>query len=228
MSIIITLYSMTITIGSYLFSRMISKKYGSPLTSPVFLSTVFVIIILLFSHISYEEYSLAKEVLTFLLGPATVALAVPLYKQRKQLLRYLIPACIGLITGTVSTIFSALFLAKLFQLSDWVMRALSLKSITIPVASEVAKIIKGDEVLVAAFVMTTGMIGAMFGPWLMNVIKINDPFSRGLSMGTIAHGIGTAEVVKEGELQGAISAVAMGLAAIFTSLIIPSIITYLI
>ena len=184
--------------------------------------------ILLISHVSYVEYHLAKEIMTYLLGPATVALAVPLYRNRGLLKTYFLPAIVGLSLGTIATIVSAVYIAKMFHLAKWMLTSISIKSVTIPVASEVSKIIGGDTILVAAIVMITGMCGAMFGPWLMGLFQINHPFARGLSLGAIAHGIGTAEAAKEGELQGAIAGVAMGLAAVLISTVLPFVLPYLI
>ena len=98
--------------------------------------------------------------------------------------------------------------------------SLTIKSVTVPVATEIGKIIKANVSLIAAFVIITGMIGAMFGPKLLTMFKIHHPFARGLSIGTIAHGIGTAEAVKEGEIQGAVAGAAMGIAALLISLIL--------
>ncbi|WP_226087898.1 LrgB family protein [Mesobacillus sp. S13] len=223
METLLTIFSIIITLLAYLFARKAAGKYPSPLTSPVFLSTVIVITVLLLLNISYKEYEPGSAIMTYFLGPATVALAVPLYRQRKIISAYAVPALSGLIAGIVSTILSAVFIAYLLNLSDLILVSLTIKSITIPVASEVARIIGADSILVAAFVMITGMIGAMIGPFLMNSMKIHDPFSRGLAIGTIAHGIGTAEAAREGELQGAVSGAAMGMAAIITSLFLPTI-----
>ena len=217
----VTIFSIIITLLSYIFARKAAGRYPSPLTSPVFLSTVIVIAVLLMLNITYEKYKPASDIMTYLLGPATVALAVPLYRQRKMISENLVPALFGLFAGTVTTILSAVFIAQLLNLSDLILVSLTIKSITIPVASEVAKIIGADSILVAAFVMVTGMLGVMIGPWLMSSLKICDPFSRGLAIGTIAHGIGTAEAAREGELQGAVSGAAMGMAAVITSLLLP-------
>lgn len=218
---LVTIFNIIITLMAYILARKASGKYPSPLTSPVFLSTVIVITVLLVLNIPYKKYEPASDIMTYFLGPATVALAVPLYRQRKVIKANLVPALSGLLAGTVSTILSAVFIAHLLNLSKVILVSLTIKSITIPVASEVAKIIGADSILVAAFVMITGMLGAMIGPWLMNALKIEEPFSRGLAIGTIAHGIGTAEAVREGELQGAVSGAAMGMAAILTSLFLP-------
>ena len=106
--------------------------------------------------------------------------------------------------------------------------SLAVKSITVPVATEVGRILKGNISMIAAFVIITGMFGAMFGAKLLNCFKIDHPFARGLAIGTISHGIGTAEAVKEGEIQGAVAGAAMGMAAIATSFILPYIAIYLI
>ncbi|WP_151681750.1 LrgB family protein [Weizmannia acidilactici] len=220
-SSIATLYSIFVTVFVYLLSLRLSKKYPSPFTTPVFFSTVAVILILLASHVPYKEYLPAKGLMTYFLGPATVALAVPLYKNKAILLHYSMPVLGGMLSGSVLTVGIALILAKVFRLSNYIFASLAVKSITVPVASEVAKIIGGNQVLVAGFVMITGMLGAMFGLKLLTWAKIDDPISRGLALGTISHGIGTGEAVKEGDLQGAVSGVAMGLTAILTSFILP-------
>ncbi|GIN84208.1 membrane protein [Heyndrickxia sporothermodurans] len=228
MSSIITVYSIILTMIVYWFSLKIAKRLPSPFTSPVFLSTFIIIIILILSHVTYLNYTPAKNILTYLLGPATVSLAVPLYKNRDLVYKNLFPVFVGMITGTLMTITSAIVLGKIWSFSNQILSSLSIKSITIPVASEVSKIIGANEQLVAAFVMITGMFGAMFGPKILDIFKISHPLSRGLSLGTISHGIGTAEAVREGDVQGAISGVAMGVSAIFTSLIIPYLLPWLI
>ncbi|WML40156.1 LrgB family protein [Neobacillus sp. OS1-2] len=224
----ITLYSILLTVSAYLFTRFLGKKYSSPLTSPVFLSTLIIIFLLVVSNISFDEYRPAKMIMTYLLGPATVALAVPIYKNRNMFKKYFWAALVGLSIGIVTTITSAIILAKWMNLSEMFIRAFTVKSVTVPVATEIGKIIHGNISLIAAYVIITGMIGAMFGAKLLSVCKINHPFARGLSIGTIAHGIGTAEAVKEGEVQGAVAGAAMGIAAVLTSFIIPIIIGFIV
>ena len=191
------------------------------------MSTTIIIILLIVSNISYEEYIPAKKIMTYLLGPATVALAVPIYKNRHLFAQYLEAAVVGFTIGIVSTLGSALLLAQFFQFTKMFILALTVKSVTVPVATEIGRIIGGDTSLIAAFVIITGMIGAMFGPKLLNGLNIDHPFARGLSIGTISHGIGTAEAVKEGEIQGAVSGAAMGISAVVTSIIIPYLIPLL-
>lgn len=221
MNTIITVYSILLTISIYLLSLQLAKKYSSPITTPVFISTSVIIILLSLCHITYQDYGFAKTIMTYFLGPATVALAVPLYKNRHLLFSNLFPAFVSILLGTLLTIMSAIILGSLLNLSKHIIAALSIKSVTIPVASEIARIIGTDQYLVTAFVMITGMFGAMFGSKLLSILHISTPFARGLAMGTISHGIGTAAAVKEGEIQGAVSSVAMGVSAMITSLLIP-------
>jgi putative effector of murein hydrolase len=224
----ITLYSILLTVSVYCFSRFLTKKYPTPLTSPVFLSTVIIIMILAVSKVSYQEYTPAKTIMTYLLGPATVSLAVPIYKNRELFLKNIVAAISGLFIGSVSTIAAALIMAKALHLSKFYLLGFSVKSVTVPVATEIGGIIHGNISLIVAYVIITGMVGAMFGVKLCKWFKIDHPFAQGLAIGTIAHGIGTAEAVKEGEIQGAVSGAAMGIAAVLTSFIIPYIINFII
>lgn len=221
MSIGITLFSMMLTISVYILSLWVFKKRPSIFTMPILFCTIVIIAVFVIGGISYEEYHLAKEIMTYLLGPATVALAVPLYKQRKMIKKNMLPIMVGMMLGTIVTIGSAVAMAIWFGLSDVMIRSLSVKSITIPIADEVAYILDANPTLVAGFVMITGMFGAMFGSVLLNIAKITHPVARGLSFGTMAHGIGTAQAMNEGEIQGATSGIAIGLAGIFTSVFLP-------
>ncbi|WP_309143124.1 LrgB family protein [Domibacillus sp. A3M-37] len=216
-----TILYIALTVLVYLGARVISMRFPSPFTTPVFTSTVVVIAILLAFNGSYEAYTPAKDIMTFLLGPATVALAVPLYHNREVLLERLVPAVVGLVVGTMSTIASAVGLSAAFGLSETIQATAAVKAVTTPVAIEAALIIGGDPSLAAAFVMTAGIFGAVFGPFLLNVFHIKDPFSRGLGIGTVSHGIGTSQAVLEGPVQGAVSSAAMGVASIITSLVLP-------
>ena len=217
----VTIFSIVVTVSAYALSRAVAHRYPSPLTTPVFFSTVVTIIVLLATGIHASDYAPAQQILVFLLGPATVSLAVPLYKNRRTLLTNTLPAVGGLVIGTVTTLTAAVLLARLLGLPSVIRTSISIKSVTAPIAIELAPIIHGSPTLTAGFVIVTGMIGAMLGPWLMNVTGIHDPLARGLALGTISHGQGTAQAVIEGELQGAAAGIAMGLAAVLTSVVAP-------
>jgi predicted murein hydrolase (TIGR00659 family) len=220
-AIIVTGFAIAVTIGAYALSLAARRRYPSPLTTPVLFSTVIVIAVLLMAGVSFPDYRPAKEIMTFLLGPATVALAVPLYKNRGAFLTQLVPAGLGLLAGSLGTMIVAGLAARILGFSPELLSSIAIKSATVPIAVEIARIVHGDPTLTATFVVITGMIGASFGPWLMDCLGITHPISRGLALGTISHGQGTAQAASENELSGAIAGVAMGLGAICTSLAAP-------
>jgi putative effector of murein hydrolase len=165
--------------------------------------------------------------MTFLLGPATVALAIPLYRKRQTFFRNLVSAGAGLLAGSLGTMIAAGLLARKIGFTPELVSSITIKSATVPIAVEVAKIIHGNPTVTAALVVITGMIGASSGPWLLDRLAITNPISRGLALGAISHGQGTAQAATECELSGAIAGVAMGLGAVCTSLAAPWIVAVL-
>ena len=228
MRLLLALSGIGVTVLAYALSRFVGKRYPSPLTSPVFFSTPLVIAVVLLSGMQLGDYRPAKDIIVSLLGPATVALAVPLYKNRQALLDNLLPVSIGLALGSLSTLVIAAVIARLFDLPQVIRASVSIKSVTAPVAIELAPMVNGDSTLAAAFVIATGIIGAMLGPWLMDKAGIHAPLARGLALGTISHGQGTAEAVIEGEVQGAAAGIAMVLAAILVSFVAPILVPVLV
>jgi len=223
----LTLYGIAVTAGMYALSRRLTRRWPSPFTSPVFFTTLATVLILALSRVQFSEYAEAKEILTFLLGPATVALALPLYRNRRLLVANLVPAIAGLLAGSLATMLSAVAVAKALGFSRTLVRSISIKSVTAPIAVELAVLIQADPALTVAFVIVTGMIGVMLGPWLLDRAGIRSPLARGLALGTISHGQGTAQAALESELSGAIASIALGVAAVFTSLVAPHLLVYL-
>jgi predicted murein hydrolase (TIGR00659 family) len=217
----VTAFGIAVTIGAYALSLLARRRYPSPLTTPVLFSTVIIISVLLVTGISFSDYQPAKTIMTFLLGPATVALAIPLYKNRQTFFRNLVPAGIGLLAGSLGTMITAGLIARLFGFGPELVSSIAIKSTTVPIAVEIARIVHGSPTLTAIFVVITGMIGASLGPWWMDRLGITHPVSRGLALGAISHGQGTAQAATESELSGAVAGVAMGLGAVCTSLAAP-------
>lgn len=216
-----TLFWILITIAVYMLSRKLSFKWASPFTNVVFLSTLTLILFLLTSGQTYETYAPAKDAITTLLGPATVALGLPLYRNLPILLARAKRALGAILLGTLSTIFVAVSLGTVLKLTDHVLLALSVKSVTSPIALELARQLQGDAALAASVAVACGILGAMLGPVILSLFNVSDPFTRGLALGTISHGIGTAQAATEHPLSGATGGAAMGLTAIFTSFILP-------
>lgn len=214
-------FGVALTLLAYYVSRRLTQRFHSPFTAPVLFGTATIVAVLLLSGHGLAQYQPARNVITFLLGPATVALAVPVYRQRALLLRHAQPALLGILVGSLATALTAIGLAMLMGLTDEVVRSVGMKSVTAPVAIEISRILHGNASLTAAFVIATGTTGAVLGPWLMNRLGIVEPFARGLSLGAVSHGQGTAQAVFEGPLQGAVASIAMALVAMAASFVGP-------
>ncbi len=223
----LTTFTIMLTVVLYIISRKIWLKTQNALLAPLLLSTTAIILVLLSSGITFEQYKPGKSIMTFLLGPATVGLALPLYQNRRVLRSAFIPILIGIVCGSITTLTTAVLLAKWSGLDAILIASIATKSITAPIAIDIARIIGGDPAIAVAFVVFTGTLGSMIGAGFLSLCKITDPVARGLAMGVTAHGQGTATILHEGQTQGAMAGVAMALAAIFTSFIAPFFIPWL-
>jgi predicted murein hydrolase (TIGR00659 family) len=210
-----------LTVGCYLATRWIYLTYKHPLLNPVFLSTLLIIASLKSGNLSFAQYQPAKEAMTFLLGPATVALALPLYNNRAVLRSHALPVLCGVVAGSLATMATALVAGRLLGFAKGLLLSLGPKSVTVPIAVEISRIAGGDPTLTAAFVVATGMIGSILGPMALSALRVKNPVARGLALGTVSHGQGTAVALLEGETAGAMGGVAMAIAAVFTALIAP-------
>ena len=210
-----------LTVAAYLATRRIFLAYRYPLLNPVFLSTLLIIAALKTGGFTLEQYQPAKEAMTFLLGPATVALALPLYNNRAVLKSCALPVVSGVVAGSLTTMAAALVAGRLLGLDQGVLLSLGPKSVTVPIAVEISRIAGGEPTLTAAFVVATGMIGSILGPVTLSLLRVAHPVARGLALGTVSHGQGTAVALLEGETAGAMGGVAMAIAAVFTALIAP-------
>jgi putative effector of murein hydrolase len=219
--LVFTLGSIVLTIGAYRFSLAVRQRWAHPLTTPVLFSTAVVVGMLLLVRVDVAAYEPAKNLMTFLLGPATVALAIPLYRNRAAFGRELLAAVLGLVAGVAVTMSLAILCARAFRLGPNLEATLAVKSATTAIAIEVARIVHGDPALAAGFVVCTGTFGAAVGPWLLDQVRVRDPIARGVALGAIAHGIGTAQAATESELSGAVAGVSLGLGAILTSAFAP-------
>ncbi|MDO9127190.1 MAG: LrgB family protein, partial [Parvibaculum sp.] len=160
--------------------------------------------------------------LIWLLGPATVGLAVPLYRNFARVRSALVPMAVSLVVGSAVAVLSAVLIGDAMGASMETVRSLAPKSVTTPIAMGIAEEIGGYASLTAAFVIITGVIGAVFGAAFFNMLRIRDPRARGFAMGIAAHGIGTARAFQEGEVTGTFSGVAMALNGIVTALLLPA------
>ncbi len=204
--------------------RVQRRARGHAFAHPVAWSIVILVVLLEVTKLPYATYFASARLLHFLLGPATVALAVPLARELPRLRRLLWPIAAGLLAGNLSAACSAIFLAKILGASRSVTLSLAPKSVTTPIAMGISEKIGGLPSLTAVLVITTGVIGAVLGPWFLDRLGIDDPTFRGTAMGVSAHGLGTASIYQESSEAGAFSGLAMGLSGLITALMLPALV----
>lgn len=216
------LLGLTMTLGAYLLGDWIYRRTNKhPLFNPVLLAIIVLVAVLSATHTPYPTYFDGAQFVHFLLGPATVALAVPLYFNFSKLRRLWLPLLGGLIAGSLTAAISAIGIAWLLGASPQTLISLAPKSVTAPVAMGIVEKLGGLPSLTAILVVSTGILGAVLGPWTLNVLRVRDEAIRGFSIGVASHGIGTARAFQESEEAGAFSGLAMGLNIVATALMLP-------
>ncbi|AZG13465.1 MULTISPECIES: LrgB family protein [Cupriavidus] len=216
------LIGLTATLIAYVFAfRIYERAKFSPLANPVMISVAILVTVLTVTGTPYKTYFDGAQFVHFLLGPATVALAVPLYTQLPKLRSNVLPLLVGLLAGSVAAVVSAVGIAYLLGASPEVVRSLAPKSVTIPIAMGVSEKIGGLPSLTAVLVMATGIIGAVSATGLLNLLRVRDYTVRGFATGVAAHGIGTARAFQVSQEAGAFSALGMGLNGVLTAILVP-------
>ena len=216
------LLGLTATLAAYGLAYRVSRAARfHPLANPVALSVLLLGTALHLSQPPYARYFEGAQFVHFLLGPATVALAVPLYEQTARLRRLAWPLLAGLVAGSLAGAISAVGLAHALGASPQTLASLAPKSVTTPVAMGISQALGGLPSLTAVLVVITGVLGATMGRWLFDRMGLHDPAVRGFALGVAAHGIGTARAFQVDETMGAFAGLAMGLTALFSALFLP-------
>jgi predicted murein hydrolase (TIGR00659 family) len=210
------------TLAAYLAGDWLFRRAGrQSWANPVMLAVLMLAVLLWLTGTSYATYFEGAQFVHFMLGPATVALALPLYDNLPRVRRAALPMLAGLLAGSGVAVLSALAIARAFGIEGSVLASLAPKSTTAPVAIGIAEALGGQPTLTAALVLLTGIFGAIVVTPLLNALKIRDWRARGFSVGVAAHGIGTARAFQVNETAGAFSGIGMGMNAVLTAVIAP-------
>lgn len=213
---------LTLTVGAYALAHwLFMASHGFALLNPVLIAVLIIVATLLATGTNYATYFEGAQFVHFLLGPATVLLAIPLHAQAKRLRRQWLPLSIALVIGSASAIVSALVIGRLLGLDAEVVASLLPKSATTPVAMGVAEQVGGEPSLTAVFVILTGITGAVAGVPMLKALGERDPDIKGFATGVAAHGIATARAFQHSERAGAYAGLGMGLNAVLTALLVP-------
>ena len=213
---------LTVTIAAYLLALWVYRRFGmNPLLNPVLVSVSILIVLLLATKTPYPTYFEGAKFVHFLIGPATVALAIPLYAQLGKLKTMWRSIGFALLVGSLTAIVSAIGLVWWAGGSKPMMIALAAKSATLPIAMGVTERVGGEPSLTAVAVALTGISGAIIARTLLNLFRFDNPAVRGFALGITAHAIGTARALQVNPTAGAFSALAMGLNGVATALLVP-------
>ena len=214
-------WGVLLTLAAFALGAFINRRTGKAIFNPLLLGTVFVIVFLSVCGIPYEDYKASAAPVSYLLLPATVSLAVPLYEKWALLRKNLMAIVMGILAGTMASLGSVLVMALLLKLDHSQYITLLPKSVTTAISMDVSRELGGIAALTGAIVILTGILGALMAETVCKVCKITHPIAKGIGIGTAAHAVGTSKALQMGEVEGAMSGLAVAVAGVVTALLCP-------
>ncbi len=214
-------FGFVITLGAYLLGLQIKKKTKLAIMNPLLVAVVLIIAFLLAFRMDYSVYQKGSQYISYLLTPATVCLAIPLYRQLRLLKENLAAVAGGIVSGVLASALSIFVMSRLFGLSHQYYVTLLPKSITTAIGMGVSEEAGGIVVLTVVSIILTGILGNVIGEAVFRFFHISSPIAKGLALGTSAHAIGTAKALELGEIEGAMSSLAIAVAGLMTVIVVP-------
>lgn len=210
------IFGAVLSLVAYEIGLLMKKKFKLAILNPLLIGTICVIGFLLIFRIDYKEYNEGAKYISYLLTPATVCLAVPLYEQLSLLKKNFMAVAVGILSGVLASLVSVLALAKLFDLNHQQYVTLLPKSITTAIGMGVSEELGGLVTITVAVIVITGILGNVIAEFICKVFKIHEPIAKGLALGTASHAIGTAKAMEMGQIEGAMSSLAIAVAGLLT------------
>ncbi|EOH0514914.1 LrgB family protein [Vibrio fluvialis] len=220
-SSLLSVLCLLLTLAFYYGSKLLYRRKRSIFLMPLLLAPLLLVLVVMGFHIPYQDYMAESHWLLWMLGPATVAFAIPVYDNRYLIQRHWLSLSVGVMVSVVVAVGSTVLLARWLELPELLQRSLAMRSITTPFAVEATKSIGGQSDLTALFVVLTGVIGMAVGEVVLTVLSIRSRLGKGASLGASAHGAGTAKAYQIGNSEGVVSSVVMMIAGMVTVLIAP-------
>lgn len=219
------LFGILLSLVAFEIGVTISKKFKYSFLNPLLIANILIVGFLLTTGISLESYNVGGDYISVMLSPATVVLAVPLYRQISKLKQFWKPILAGIFAGSLTSLACVIVISKLIGLSDTLMLSLLPKSITIPMGSVVSAQIGGIPSVTIIAITITGITGAVAAPTVCRFCRIKHKVAQGIAIGTASHALGTTRAMEMGEVQGAMSSLSIGVAGLFTAIVAPFIIS---
>ncbi|MBY7958162.1 LrgB family protein [Vibrio fluvialis] len=220
-SSLLSVLCLLLTLMFYYGSKLLYRRKRTIFLMPLLLAPLLLVLVVMGFHIPYQDYMAESHWLLWMLGPATVAFAIPVYDNRYLIQRHWLSLSVGVMVSVVVAVGSTVLLARWLELPELLQRSLAMRSITTPFAVEATKSIGGQSDLTALFVVLTGVIGMAVGEVVLTVLSIRSRLGKGASLGASAHGAGTAKAYQIGNSEGVVSSVVMMIAGMVTVLIAP-------
>lgn len=217
----ISLFPVLLTLGAYQLGLWLRKKWNNPICNPIIIALILVSAVLLLTGFSLEHYQEGMSGITWLLTPATVCLALPLYEQLKILKKNLPAILAGVAAGTVTSLVVVFLMCRIFGLDDQMTVSLLPKSITTAMGIVLSAQNGGIAALTTVVIIVTGILGSLLGSILCKLLKLKHPIAQGVALGTASHVIGTSKANEMGSLQGAVSSLSLATAGILTAVLFP-------
>lgn len=223
----IGVWGVALTLGAFALGTWLNKRTGQAICNPLLLGSIFVILFLSLVQIPFAEYKESVSFLSYLLLPATVSLAVPLYEQWLPMKRNAKAVLCGILAGSLTSMISVIALSWILKLDPVLSASLMPKSVTSAIGAEVAEELGGIGSLAGALIILTGIVGNLSATALCRICKLHDPIARGVAIGTGAHAVGTARALQMGRVEGAVSSLAIAVAGVLTAAICPILANFL-
>ena len=224
----ISVWGVALTLGAFALGTWINKRTGQAIFNPLLLGSLFVIVFLSLAQIPVADYKENVQIISHLLLPATVSLAVPLYEQWQTLKENALAILCGIAAGSLTSMLSVVALAALLKLDPALAASMMPKSVTTAIGVEVAAELGGIGSLAGALIVLTGIIGNLSAAALCRIAKLRDPVARGVAIGTGSHAVGTAKALQMGPVEGAISGLSIAVAGVLTAVLCPILANFLV
>lgn len=219
------MFSVFLTLFAYEIGLFIQNRTRSALANPLLISIILLIFFLHFTEVSYASYQKGGDLISFFIAPATVVLAVPLYKNFNLLKQNALPILVGVFAGVIVNVLSLLFIFKTFQIDLEILYSLIPKSVTTPIGVELSLELGGIPQITIAAIIISGVTGVILGPVIFKAFKIKDAVAKGVAYGTASHALGTTRALEDGDIEGGMSGLSIGLSGIITVIIVPFILS---
>ena len=223
----IPVWGVALTLGAFALGTYINKKTGQAIFNPLLLGSIFVIVFLSLVQIPFAEYKSSVSFLSYLLLPATVSLAVPLYEQWLPLKKNAVAVVCGIAAGAVTSVVCIIAMSWVLRLDPVLSASLMPKSVTSAIGAEVAQELGGIGSLAGALIILTGIVGNLSATALCRICKLHDPIARGVAIGTGSHAVGTSRALQMGRIEGAVSSLSIAVAGVLTAVICPLLANFL-